>query len=117
MERKYRTKLMILRDFLLAVSKEKKKTRIMYAANMNPVTFNKYLSKYLSEVLIEKQGDFYQITKKGEQTLEMCEKILEKISEIEELMSANSVLDFSLAELLPFNSNSNKGKRALKEYV
>jgi predicted transcriptional regulator len=86
MSRRYRTKLKILRDFLLAASKERKKTRIMYAADMNPLTFKKYLSDCMEQGLIRCKNNEYFTTEKGFKTLNMCERILEKIEEIETLV-------------------------------
>lgn len=86
MSRRYRTKLKILRDFLLAVSKEHKKTRIMYAADMNPLTFKKYLENYITQGFIRCKDNEYFITEKGIKTLNMCENVLGKIEEIEALV-------------------------------
>lgn len=85
--KKYRYKLEIVKDMLLAASEQIKKTRIMYRANLSQQLLGKYLQSLLENGLIEgKNGSSYIITTKGQDFLqrydnytEHCKRIREEI--------------------------------------
>ena len=71
---KYRSKLEIFRDILLAVSVKEgaKKTRILYSANLGGKVFNRRLEEILRVGLLEcDEEPRYWLTDKGERFLKL----------------------------------------------
>ena len=80
---KNRHKLEIVRDVLSAATEKKKKTRIMYQANLSYVLIEKYLKSLLDNGLVACVEDsFYLITKKGKHFLEMYSGYIERCTKI-----------------------------------
>ena len=81
--KKYRYKLEIVRDMLLAASEEIKKTRIMYRANLSRQLLEKYLKNLLEGDLIKyNDGSGYLITDKGKDFLQRYNDYLERCRRI-----------------------------------
>ena len=80
---KNRHKLEIVRDVLSAATVKKKKTRIMYQANLSYILIEKYLRNLLDNGLVTPvEGSFYLITKKGRHFLEMYGGYIERCVKI-----------------------------------
>lgn len=82
--KKYRYGLEIARDMLLIASVRARKTRIMYAANLSYHQSEKYLKNLLENGLLECQGDYYIITRRGKDFLQMYENYLERSKRIDD---------------------------------
>lgn len=71
---RYRNRLEIIRDILLAVSVNDgaKKTRIMYGANLGYKVLMRYLRELLKAGLLDHDGEsHYRLTDKGERFLRL----------------------------------------------
>lgn len=68
----YRSKLDIIADMLLVVSRRAKKTQIMYQANLSYNVLTKYLTEVIDACLInfERNEQCYVLTSKGRRFLE-----------------------------------------------
>jgi len=80
---RYRTKVEVLRDFLLATREESRKTRIIGTANLNPASFQKYLASCIRLNLVQKSAHGYELTARAEVVLDRIERLLEMSSEVE----------------------------------
>jgi predicted transcriptional regulator len=82
----YRDRLDIIADILNVVSREAKKTQIMYQANLSYKVLQKYLSEIINASLVnfENNQQFYKLTFKGQEYLDAykeydrCSKNMEK---------------------------------------
>ena len=82
----YRDRLDIIADILNVVSREAKKTQIMYQANLSYKVLQRYLTEITEASLIyfEETEQFYALTNKGLKYLEAykdyarCSKTMEK---------------------------------------
>lgn len=82
----YRDRLDIIADILTVVSREAKKTQIMYQANLSYKVLQRYLSEITAASLIrfEEAQQYYALTDKGQEYLEAykdyarCSKSMEK---------------------------------------
>ena len=84
MGRCYRGRMEIVLEILRAALRGAKKTHIMYRANLNYVSFNKYFPALLEEGLMVKADDpdgfvLYRTSEKGR-------VLLKKLSEVEKAM-------------------------------
>jgi len=80
-----RSRAEVIIDILNAAKEESGKTRIMYDANMNLASFNKYLRKLTKAGLIVRiEGSHdkvvYRTTERGINLLQLLEKVEEFIS-------------------------------------
>jgi predicted transcriptional regulator len=75
-----RDKIMIIFEILKAIKdKELKKTKIMYAANLDWKTFSNYIGYLLDNEFIKKTDGAYTLTPKGELLLEKIEEVFRLI--------------------------------------
>ncbi len=82
----YRDRLDIIADILNVVSREAKKTQIMYQANLSYKVLQKYLNEILTASLVnfENNQQYYKLTFKGQEYLDAykeysrCSKNMEK---------------------------------------
>ncbi len=75
-----RDKIMIIFEILKSVkNKELKKTKIMYAANLDWKTFRNYMEYLLDNEFIKKTDGAYTLTPKGELLLEKIEEVFKLI--------------------------------------
>lgn len=81
-QHRYRTKPEVLNDFLDAVRRSPKKTRIVGLANLNPASFEKYLAFCQAFDLVETFPGGYHLTTKGVGALDALERLATKTSEI-----------------------------------
>jgi predicted transcriptional regulator len=78
----YRSKLELLRDFLAAARTESIKTRIMNRANLNQVSFSRYVTFCQDrELLVEVSGG-YALTPHAENLLQSINQVLSKALEL-----------------------------------
>jgi predicted transcriptional regulator len=81
--RHYRSKLELLRDFLAAVQTETVKTRIMNRANMNPLSFSRYMALCRDrELLVEVKGG-YTLTPQAGNLLQSINRVLSKATDLQ----------------------------------
>jgi predicted transcriptional regulator len=81
---RYRTKLEVLRDFLNAVQKDSKKTRIIGLANLNPTSFERYLTRCIELDLVrQSSGGGFRLSPKGPAALKALERVVDKRTEYE----------------------------------
>jgi len=91
---RYRTKVEVLRDFLVATREESRKTRIIGTANLNPASFQKYLASCIRLNLVQETTHGYELTARAEVVLDRIERLLEMNSEVESaLLGLNRVLE------------------------
>ena len=84
--RKYRAKIEILRDVLVAARRGENKTRIMGHANLNWSSLERYLSFCTErDLLLPKNGGFC-FTPRAEQTLGVIDLVLARDSELNEAL-------------------------------
>lgn len=111
--RSYRTKLEVLRDFLRAAQEPAPKTRIIGAANLNPLSFQKYLRLCTDHDLIMAVSGGYVATPRASPLLEAIDGLMLKTSELEE---AFRLLERSaLSGQAPHNGGSNPFRQVLRE--
>ena len=84
--RSYRTKLEVLRDFLRAAQEPAPKTRIIGAANLNPLSFRKYLRLCTDQDLIMAVSGGYVATPRATPLLEAIDGLMLKTSELEDAL-------------------------------
>jgi predicted transcriptional regulator len=82
--RTYRTKLEVLRDFLRAAQEPAPKTRIIGAANLNPLSFQKYLRLCTEHDLVMAVSGGYVTTPRASPLLEAIDGVMLKTSELED---------------------------------
>lgn len=80
---RYRTKLELLRDFLLAVSAESGKTRIINRANLNPASFRRYLLYCNRMDLVRKESGGYYLTDKAVPAVNALDHFIERSGELD----------------------------------
>ncbi len=98
-ERRYRTKLEVLRDFLEAVRRHPRKTRIIGLANLNPGSYARYRTLSLRLGLIAVGSDGCYLSPRGGAALEALRRYSAKSSELGEAYAAlqRSVLGSGLS--------------------
>jgi len=79
--RKYRTKIEVLGDFLEATRQAPTKTRIIGLANLNPLSFQKYLGFCLALGLVEATPRGYRTTSRAGDVLEAIRRVQRESSE------------------------------------
>lgn len=81
--RSYRSKIEVLRDFLYAAREPVPKTRLIGTANLNPLSFQKYLRICTERGLIESLSGAYVATPRAGPLLEAIDGLILKTSELE----------------------------------
>ena len=114
---KNRNSLEIVKDVLSVASEKKRKTRIMYQANLSYRLMEKYLNRLLESGLMECVNDsFYVITWRGKEFLQMYDGYLERCQRIgKEISGARE--DRLLLENICFNSEFNSKRMANEKEV
>jgi predicted transcriptional regulator len=84
--RKYRPKIEILRDVLVAAQQDEKKTRIMGLANLNWNSLDKYLTYCVERGLLMPENGGYRFTPRGQETLGVIEVILSRGTALDEAL-------------------------------
>jgi predicted transcriptional regulator len=111
--RSYRTKLEVLRDFLRAAEEPTPKTRIIGSANLNPLSFQKYLRLCTEHDLIMAVSGGYVATPRASPLLEAIDGVMLKTSELEDafrLLERNA-----LSARPPGKGGSNPFRQVLRE--
>ncbi len=86
---KYRSRLDIVRDMLLAVGDGAKKTHIMYGANMSYRLLSRYLEEVLEAGLVTfVKGSSYVVTEKGRKFLERYEEYCKRRERLQDRASS-----------------------------
>jgi predicted transcriptional regulator len=81
-QRRYRTKLEVLRDLVVAAAREPRKTRIIGLANLNRTSFDRYARLALSLGLLEHRAGGYAPTALAEGWVDAVDSVLGKGSEL-----------------------------------
>jgi predicted transcriptional regulator len=84
----YRSKLEVLRDFLRAAQEPVPKTRIIGAANLNPLSFRRYLRVCTERDLITSVSGGYVTTPRAGALLEAIDSVMVKREELEQAVRA-----------------------------
>jgi len=114
---KNRRRLDIVREMLSIASVRVRKTRIMYQANLNYNTLEKYLTGLLESGLVKCDGDScYSITSKGELFLQMYDDYLERCRHIREEID-ETARERLLLESICFKDKSNNNLTLIKKDV
>jgi predicted transcriptional regulator len=79
----YRSKLELLRDFLAAAQIESVKTRIMNRANLNQVSFSRYVTFCQDRELLAEVSGGYSLTPRAENLLQSINQVLSKAGELQ----------------------------------
>jgi len=107
---KYRDRLDIVADVLIAVGKGAKKTKIMYLANLSYSLLEKYLDETVGSGLIFFNHETYEMTEKGRTFIEMYGEFSSKrskiVSELERVTFEKEVLEKMCRCPLPVSSSS-----------
>lgn len=98
-ERRYRSKLEVLRDFLDATRVGEKRTRIIGTANLNVRSFRRYRDFCLDRGLIVSTSGGYALTPEAETCLEAIQGVLTKRDELN--ISLKSLERTALGESAP----------------
>ena len=113
---KNRRRLDIVREMLSIASVRVRKTRIMYQANLNYNTLEKYLTGLLESDLVECDGDScYLTTSKGELFLQMYDDYLERCRHIREEIDETARERLLLESICFKDKNSNNLKMIKKD--
>lgn len=80
---RYRSKLEVFRDVLVATRHASKKTRIMGLANLNPTTFHKHMDFAIDQGLIVINGGEYHLTDKADRVLAALQELMAKSNELD----------------------------------
>jgi predicted transcriptional regulator len=99
MTRAYRTQLELLTDFLEAVRRYPRKTRIIGYSNINPSSFEAYVQLCIVNRLVERTVDGYRTTPLADQVIEATRRVLNKSTELDDAVR-------TLHHLLPSNHPS-----------
>ena len=81
--RSYRSKIEVLRDFLSAAREPVPKTRLIGMANLNPLSFQRYLRICTERGLIDSVSGAYVATPRAGPLLEAIDGLILKTSELE----------------------------------
>jgi dTDP-glucose pyrophosphorylase/predicted transcriptional regulator len=104
----YRDRLQIIADILTVVSKEAKRTQIMYQANLS----YRLLCRYLSEVtraglIVLQDKDRYVLSEKGKEYLDKHEEYSKRCKNLEQQHSSASDAKLCLEKLIPSQRSNN----------
>jgi predicted transcriptional regulator len=73
----------MLRDFLAAAQTETLKTRIMNRANLNQVTFSRYMAFCQDRHLLQKMNGGYAFTPQADSLLQSLNRVLSKAADLQ----------------------------------
>jgi predicted transcriptional regulator len=82
-DRRYRSRIEILRDFLGAVRETGKKTHIIGLANLNPTSFQPYLDFCSTLHLVQDTPAGYRLTPRADAVLDVIERLLARSAEVD----------------------------------
>jgi predicted transcriptional regulator len=99
----YRDRLDIIADILTVVSREAKKTQIMYQANLSYKVLQRYLNEVAGASLIrfEHQNQLYLLTGKGRNYLDAYKEYTRSSKNMEKRFNDFSIKRKTLEELCP----------------
>jgi predicted transcriptional regulator len=80
--RRYRTKIEVLRDLLEAASRERRKTRIIGTANLNQESFQRYAGLAMGAGLLQVTNGMYFLTPAAKDWLRAVDGVLRKGTEV-----------------------------------
>ncbi len=80
---RYRSKLEVLRDLLVATRHASKKTRIMGLGNFNPATFRKHMGFAVDQGLVVANNGDYRLTNRADQVLAALQELMAKSTELD----------------------------------
>jgi predicted transcriptional regulator len=80
---RYRSKLEVFRDLLVATRHAPKKTRIIGLANLNPSTFQKHMAIARSGGLVTVTNGEYNLTEKADRVLAALQELMAKSNELD----------------------------------
>lgn len=105
----YRDRLDIIADILNVVSREAKKTQIMYQANLSYRVLQRYLCEIVEAALIkyEHQSQIYMLTFKGQEYLEAYKDYARFSKSIEKRLNVFSTKKKALENLCPVRQNKS----------
>ncbi len=106
----YRDRLDIIADILTVVSRDAKKTQIMYKANLSYKVLQKYLTEILEASLIfyKKDGQLYCLTSKGQAYLDAYKEYAQTNKRIEKRLTDISTKKKNLEEFCTNEGNPTK---------
>lgn len=112
----YRDRVDIIADILNVVSREAKKTQIMYQANLSYRVLQKYLGEIAEAALIryEHQSQSYTLTFKGQEYLEAYKGYTRCSKSMEKRLSDFSTKKKALENLCPVRQNKTCLKQTAK---
>lgn len=87
-ERRYRSKVEVLRDLLEAARQDRRKTRIIGRANLNEESFARYAFLALAEGLLERVDHGFRATPLGEEWVGAADVVLTKRAELFDAVEA-----------------------------
>jgi predicted transcriptional regulator len=79
---RYRTKIEVLRAILESTAAESTKTRILRRANLNPVSFERYLAFCVGTGLVEPAGRRFRRTVSGDAAMVAIDSLIGKAAEL-----------------------------------
>jgi len=82
-DRQYRSRLEILRDFLTATRDAGRKTRIIGLANLNPTSFRDYLEYSIALGLVQDTSGGYRLTPRADVVLDAIQRLLVRTAEVD----------------------------------
>ena len=104
----YRDRLQIIADILTVVSKEAKKTQIMYQANLSYHLLCRYLTEVTKTGLIVLQDkDRYVLSEKGKEYLDKHEEYSKRCRNLEKQRFSANDAKLRLEKLIPSQRNNN----------
>jgi predicted transcriptional regulator len=80
---RYRSKLEVFRDLLVAARHASKKTRIIGLANLNPSTFKKHMATARAGGLVTVTDGEYRLTVKADRVLAALQQLMAKSTELD----------------------------------
>lgn len=80
---RYRSKLEVFRDLLVATRHASKKTRIIGLANLNPSTFQRHMAIARAQGLVTVAAGGFQLTQKADQVLAALQELMAKSNELD----------------------------------
>ncbi len=89
----YRTSLEVLRDLLKSAREPVPKTRIAGAANLNTISFRRYMGFCLERGLVDSRSGSYAATPRAVAIVELIDRVIEQSSELERTVSSLRLVD------------------------
>jgi predicted transcriptional regulator len=104
---KYRDRLRIIADILMAADSRAKKTKIMYGANLSHSLLEKYLDEVMMIGFLRADGNEYEVTEKGKLFLEKYVEFSAKFSNIKKELNGLRFERETLEEMCKIPSGSD----------